>query len=159
MSAGTATTLLKFLADNLDVWATARRGSVSIAQDPYHVLELLNQKPNGFRVIVHWKGDDAEAAPWSGITSNNIEIIVTYNRGLFIKPGGELITPRGGQPPLYEILGDLRAHVRNLQIPIAADMQNPWLQYRGTDVQNAPDGVPLDAYVTKWSIAARLESE
>lgn len=48
----TTAEILTTLRDTLRQYAAAYRGHVSIARDPFHVLELLGETPASFRVIV-----------------------------------------------------------------------------------------------------------
>jgi len=160
MTRSTPTVLLTALRDALAEWARTHGGAVSIAQDPFHVVEMLEERPAGFRVIIHWSGDDPELSPWSGITRNNIEIILSQNRGLASRAGGNLIEPRAGQVALYDLVGELRAHVRQLNFGgLAANTESPFLEYRGTQPIEVPGELRLDAYLTKWALDAPMEAE
>jgi hypothetical protein len=142
--------LLNILAKALDAWARKKKGVASIAEDDFHVIELLSESPTGFRVICHWYGDkDQTDQPRAGIVTNELHVIISQNRGLTARAGSNKIVPRAGQQPLYVLVSQCRAAVRAIAWPEGVTDQ--LVTYKGCEPV-VVDDMPLDAKRLKFEL-------
>lgn len=145
------------IKDHIEPWAKARKGNVSVANNPFEALELLAQSPAGFRVVILWEGDeDATGQPLVGIVNNNISLIVSANRGLRIWNGENLHKPYGDQPALLDLLTELRIMVRDQVWPDV--VSEGAMLYLGADPEITPEGYPLDAYRLRFRLTTVIPS-
>jgi hypothetical protein len=150
--------LLQLLHDDLTPFVQDNAGLLSIASDPWNFLELLSEKPNGWRCILHWDGDvNIMSDPRAGcFCDNNFSIGVTAQKGLSAKPQEQLYRPRaGGAPSLLALVAMVRARVRGFLFPRHASQQSTL--YLGCESIALPDGTPLDGYRLRFSVKATPE--
>lgn len=144
------------LRDHLDPTVKAARGIVSIASDPFHVIELLGESPAGFRVVILWEGDeDATGQPLAGIVAHTVAIVVSHNRGLRVWNGESLHRDTAAGPSLLTRLTEVRTLLLRYQFPEGVSSQN--LLYLGTQPEITPEGLPLDAYRLRFRITASID--
>ncbi len=147
--------ILTTLETHLRAYVEAKKGALSIAEDPFHVYEILADGPGGFHVIIAWGGDkEVSGHATVGIVENRIKVIISYNRGLAIKQGAHLTIARGTQGPLYKLLSEVRAKCRELTY--AADDTDVNLEYQGADEFAVPGDLPLDAYEMNFTLHSNL---
>lgn len=119
--------IFKRIQCDLDPWAKDRRGYVSIAGDPGELIEMLADKPAGFRVVLSFTGDDDQTGQeLAGIVTNTFDFWLIKAKGLQLKPGENLIN---GDPPFLQLLTDLRARIRSMVFP--AGVTNERFLYKG----------------------------
>jgi hypothetical protein len=151
----TITQILKQLVEALHHWGHGVKATVTIARDPFNVLEILAATPTGFRLVVHWVGDDnisdLDELP---LSDNEIEVILSYNLGLTNRPDLTLIQGTPDRPPLYDLVDQLRAFVLAIRYP--TNQTGSYLVYRGTKPYVTPDGIPLAAYRLTFHIQAAV---
>jgi hypothetical protein len=150
--------LLTLVHDDLKVFVSTRGGVVSLAADPYNFLEQLAESPQGFKLVVQWAGDDnrTQSADEGVFADQLIEIGISVNTGLTLKPEAALIATRpGGAPALLALVEDVRFRIRSMVIsrPLQQDCE-PRFHYLGAKPVVLPDGVPLRAYSLRLSITA-----
>jgi len=139
-------------------WATANKAIVSIAGDPFEVYEILAEGPRGFRVILLWEGDDDQPQGGTsyGITENRIEVTLSGNRGLSLKPGDNLHRDSpDGRPALVTLLASLRREIRSIRFADDGS-SSAALEYRGSAPVVTPEGVRLDAYTLRFAITTDI---
>ena len=147
--------LLRFIRDSIKPWVAARRGAVSIAADPWNVLEILGTRPGGFRVVVLWAGDKKRGEhEEAGVVDHNVQIVTSMGRALTREPGQHLADGASGAEPLYKLIGELRETLRGLQFPDG--VTEGALNYLGTDSFTTPEGLAIDAYVSTFQLGAYL---
>lgn len=148
--------LLKTLFDDLTLWGQSNKALVSIAQDPYHFLELLAEKPTGVRVVVHWDGDSnlTEHPLGGAICSERFKIGLTGNLGLTAKPSEALVKDSSTRVALLHLLSDLRDRVRGLVFP--ADATEQYVLYKGAQPLVMPDGIPLSGWELNFELTSAL---
>ena len=147
--------ILTKLYDACSTWGATQKATVSIARDPFHVLELLAENPAGFRIIVHWAGDENPSDQMEfPLADNKLEIIFSYNLGLSAKPDLALIQGQQNRPSLYKLLDGLRAMVLAIAFPVEATAI--YCQYTGTEPFITPDGIPLAAYRLKFHLLSAV---
>lgn len=140
--------ILSKLNDALSAWGVSHKATVSIARDPFHVLEILAGNPQGFRLVVHWAGDDNISEHFGlPMLDHKLEIVFSYNLGLTVKPDLALITGAQNRPALYALLDELRTLVLGLAFPTGDTAT--YAEYTGTEPVVTPDGIPLAAYRMK----------
>ena len=142
--------------NDLQDFAAQNNGYVSIARDPWHVLELLVESPAGFRIVLHWAGDsELGGDPRLPLVTNNIEIIVSYNLGLTAVPDISLISAQAsGRPALLDLVDQVRERVLSQEWP--ADITYGIAQYQSCEPVTLPDGMPLAAYRLRFGIDAAI---
>ena len=147
--------LLKRTKTGLAPWLAANKAQLSIASDELDALEILQNSPVGLRVVLLWNGDDLASSNAGGIVNNSLAVIVSYTRGLKLASASAKIEARPGQKPLFEIVENLRAAIRVIQITEAEEtVAQHNLQYVGTKPYALPDNMPLDAYQLSWTLHA-----
>ncbi len=150
--------LLQFLHDDLAVFVKEQRGTLSVAADPYHFLELLAEAPSGWRLVLAWNGDENQATdgPPVAINRNELHIGVTCNLGLTAKPGEAIMKKRpGGAPSLLKLVQLTRERVRTLVFPAGTTSERA--MYLGADPAILPDGTPLKGFRLRFSITTADE--
>jgi hypothetical protein len=151
----TITQILAALYAALQVWGASLGAVVTIARDPFQVLEILAASPEGFRLVIHWAGDenisDHDALP---LAENRLEVILSYNLGLTARPDLALIQGPGARPALLDQVDSLRAFVLGVQYP--AGQTGTYAVYAGTKPFTTPEGIPLAAYVLAFKLKAAV---
>jgi hypothetical protein len=153
--------LLTLLRDGLATWAATNKGSLHIANDAFHVDQLLEESPAGFRIIVWWGGDQpAGDEPHAGIVTNNLRVVLSMGRGMAKDKSTHLVIGRAGQKALYELVSECRARVRAIEFSDPDDeISGVWPEYMGTAALVAPGGLPLDAYELSFALTTVVEAE
>jgi hypothetical protein len=130
--------------------------ALSIASDPFEVLEILADSPAGVRVILLWKGDDdlSQGTP-IGIVDNHLEITISHNRGLKVRSGQSLYQSSATRPSLIALLDSLRARLRSLGFMEDDGSISP-MEYKGCDPVVTPEGLRLDAYTLRFQVTGAL---
>jgi hypothetical protein len=149
--------ILKMLKADIDSFAGQNKAQVSIAKDPWNVLEILSESPSGFRVILHWAGDkqlgDWDDAP---LATANIEVVIGYAIGLSKEPGQELITSQfNTRPSVLKLVSDLRERVLTFDFDCdsaSSDEAGDTARYVGCDPIVLPDGTQTHAYKLKFEL-------
>jgi len=152
--------LLLALEADITLWASSQTAMVSIASDPFEVYEILAEGPARVRVILHWAGDvdDSGEKFDLGIVKNRIEVILSHNRGLQVRPGDNLLRGSGTRPALVALLASLRSQIRSLVAP-ADGASTRIFEYRGCEPVVTPEGMRLDAYRMHFEIWSSLPDE
>ena len=132
---------------------TAKKGYLSIARDPFEIIEQLGQAPGRFRAILSWGGEKLEGHRASGIVTHTLQVVVSHNRGLSILKGENLFLARGDDDSLVQLNGEVRDLLRGLRFPVKITDER--LTYAGTEPV-AVDGTQLDAFTQTWTIRATL---
>jgi len=139
----------------LERWAASRKAEVSIATDPFHVLEILSAGPQGFRLVLHTSSDENPSDQMElPLADNEIEVILSYNLGLTVKPDLALIHGSNNRPSLYHELDDLRAFLLAIAFPTI--LTATYAIYKGRKPFITPDGIPLAASVLTFHLIAAV---
>ena len=152
----TPAAILTTLKTSLEAYLAPKKGKLFLARDPFDALSLLAESPAGFRVILHWAGDSpmGDDGAEDGVVLAHVELILSHNVGLTLVKGANLITARAGQQPLYELVSQVRAHLRAIEWPDEVSFGSFF--YRGCESVFTPDGVPLDAYKLRFDLLHSL---
>jgi hypothetical protein len=148
--------ILKRLYDDIVSWGKVGK-LVSLARDPFDVLEILAQGPQGFRVILHWAGEqEVGGQPQLPIVQHRIEAILSYNLGLTATPDLALLSkgPANDRPALLDLVEELRRRIASYNFPDGET--DVFMAYVGCDPFVTPDGVPLAAYKLTFTLTAGL---
>ncbi len=155
----TAAKIIRLMREQLTPYVESQKGSVSIAKDPYHVLELLLLTPDGFLVVLNFAGDeDIGTTRYTGVVTNKIEVIVSQQRGLAVEPGIELVGPQAGDVPLYERVAQIRAFIRQIQFPDDGTTSGT-IWYKGSETIPGPEGATFNAYRLRFEINGAVSEE
>lgn len=107
-------TFLRSLEDGLRPTVVAAGGTLEVASDPDHVVDLLAVSPAGWRIILSFAGDEAvdpDAAP--GVVRWTLNTTVQATRGLAIKLHAHGHRPPvSGREPLLALAAQASAWVR-----------------------------------------------
>jgi hypothetical protein len=151
----TITQILAALYTALQSWGSPLGAAVTLARDPFHVLEILASSPAGFRVVLHWAGDqnisDHDALP---LSENTLEAILSYNLGLTARPDLALIEGPQDHPSVLDQVDALRSFILGVQYPTG--QTGTYAVYAGTKPFVTPDGIPLAAYVLTFKLKAAV---
>ena len=140
------------LVNGLSPWAKKQKARVSVARDPFEVIELLGADTPGLRLVVHWAGDD----PLGEQMAHVLEIVLGLNLGLTATPDKALVSGSAGRPALYQLISDLRVAVLAVEFPSLAT--ESYLEYAGTKPLVTPEGVPLAAYTLRFTLDAAIQT-
>jgi hypothetical protein len=155
MNAYSPAQLLSLYDADLKVWASANKAAMSIAKDPWNVLELLCATPVGLKLILHWAGDDNLGDQEEAFGSNNkIEMTLGYNMGLTAHPDQALLTAQPNRPALLTLINTVRERVLSLCVTDAETDVELSARYAGCETVTTPEGVPLAAYKLKFEFDA-----
>lgn len=150
--------MVSALQADFATWVAGVKGKLSIARDPWNVLEILCEGPQGLQVILHWNGDEpAGDLSQDPLSNNALEVIVGYNLGLNAQQDDALIVNRTNRPSLLKFVTDARA--RLLTYKFAEDVTEQFLEYAGTEPVTLPDGMPLAAYRIRARLTARVDTD
>jgi hypothetical protein len=140
------------IVNGLMPWAAAQKARTSIARDPFEVLELLGADAPGLRLVVHWAGDEplGDQMAQEPLVTTALEIVLGLNLGLTATPDRQLLTGGAGRPALYQLVSDLRLAVLTIEFPNLAT--TAFLTYGGTRPLASPEGVPLAAYTSRFTL-------
>lgn len=113
-----AATLLQVLENGMTSAVTSKGGTLDVASDPDHVVEILSgSDPSGWRLVLGYAGEsavDPDDAP--GIRDIEITFTVQAARGLKVKGGGEVHRPTGaGRLALLQLSDQVDRWVRGFQ--------------------------------------------
>ncbi|HUB68010.1 MAG TPA: hypothetical protein VL981_11050 [Candidatus Methylacidiphilales bacterium] len=151
--------ILAALVTALQTWSANQQigATITLARDPYHVLEILAASPQGFRIVVHWAGDknisEIDALP---LAENRLEIILSYNLGLTAQPDLALIQGPQNRPSVLDQVDALRGFVLGIRYP--AGQTGTYAVYAGAKSFTTPAGVPLAAYILTFKLKAAINT-
>lgn len=150
--------ILQAVAVDLNDLAKAKSATVAIAEDLFHVIDILVNGPAGFQLIVSWGGDDAVGEqPGHPLAETIIDITVGFNPGLGIQPGNALVKNTATRDSLLKLINDVRARALTLQFPETETSQIP--EYSGCRPVSLPDGIPLKAYKFSIKLTAAVDTD
>lgn len=147
--------LLNLLHTDLTPWMLEAKGHLSVAADPWNFLELLAEKPTGWRGVLHWDGDDnRQDTPQQGcLLENRFSFGVTCQKGLTLAPETKLFRPGpDGAPALLRLVAAARLRIRSYAFPGGVSFR--YVNYRGADPVTLPDGTPLMGYRLRFQLTA-----
>ncbi len=151
-------TLVEHLHGDLAPFVREHKGTLSVAADPFHFLELLAEAaPQGWRLALHWQGDENVAGDQVpvAILKNEFHVGVVAHHGLSAKPGEALMKKRaGGGPSLLRLVRLVRGRVRSLVWP---EHTGGTAMYLGCEPVVLPDGTPLQGYRLRFSLMSADE--
>jgi len=153
------TRILQALREDLAEYVAEQKGTTSVAKDPWQPIEILADRPTGFRVILLWAGDEPDGSnelhEAEGILPSvlcNVEVYVSLNLGLVRDPGTKLFEDDGATP-LVERVNEIRARVLSLAFEFDGETLGRF-RYRGCAPVVTPEGWPLTAYKLKFGIVS-----
>lgn len=158
-----AADILRNLHDDLANWQPdgVARPHLSVAVDPFDILERLFDGPRRWRIVLHWAGEAPTnpETPEAGIVDHTIEVYVARHHGLSIDKGRSqtIATRPDGEPTLMALRTLVDSRLRSYTFDTSDESIAPHLEYQGTDSIAAPDGVLLAAYRARYRITATTE--
>jgi len=156
----TAAEIIQTLRADLEPYVAAKRGAVSVARDPYHVIELLYLTPDGFLVVINFAGDeDLGQSRFTGVARLKLDVIVSQQRGLAAEPGIELLeSSEPGDDPLFILVSKIRARCRAIQFPDDGTTSGK-LWFKRSSVVPGPDNTQFNAYRLEFEINGAISEE
>ncbi len=142
--------LMEAMRADLDTWARAQKGTCVVARDPLAVIEMLNESPAGWRLVLSFEGDrpmdtHSIAIPEPYILESTIRVVVTCNPGLRLIRDGQLLKGDATRGSLLGILSSVRSRLLAYRWDTAL-VNGGALVYRGTRPFGIPDFLPLAAF-------------
>jgi hypothetical protein len=148
--------IMESLRKDFDGWVKQQRGVLSVAQSPWHALDILCNGPQGLQFVLTYAGDEAEGdLPQEPLGNVAIELIVALNLGLEANRDAALMQNRENRPSLLKLVSDAKA--RLLAYVFAADEEPQFFAYGGTTTVTMPEGMPLAAYKIRATILEKVE--
>jgi hypothetical protein len=154
--------------DALNTWGGDKGARVSLARDPFDVLELLTVGPMEALICLSWGGDElfdlGLGETDAGTDDDNVspaatqilEVTVGQGLGLNVVKDWRLIAGKGNRPGVLARVNAVRAHILSLLLPNDETTLRRF-SYRGCDPWSTPDGVPLAAFKLKFGLVAAVE--
>ena len=136
---------LKKIAAGLAEWAQRNGGSVHVAHDHMHLLKILGGNPGTARIGILVAGETPRNDTYSDIeTRMDRKFWIAISRGWSLEAyaGKSLVEGIAGGPPLFQLLREAKAAIRQLRFD-CADEPTPY--YKGYELLTF-EGVTLDAY-------------
>ncbi len=152
--------LLGMVFDDLTTWAKPRRGVVSLTQNPYDLLEMLGQRPSGWRLTLHWEGDEPADPRLRDVVvvDNRFRFVLDGDLGPTATPKLALIRETAARTPFLAVAAAVRKRVLSYRFPWLAEPNNR-LRYDGTDDQiPLPGGGFLAAYNLRFRLYSKIET-
>lgn len=153
--------IVNMIYTDLVSWAATKRGVVALTNSPYDLLEMLAQRPNGWRLTIHWEGDlpaGNTSARDVRVVDNRIRFILDGDLGPTFVPKIALIRPTAARTPFLELVGAIRARVMAYRFDWLAEPNNR-LRYTGTDDKvQLPDGFALAAYNLSFNLFSEIDN-
>ena len=148
--------LLTAVRDGLAPLAEHWEGAISLATNPFEVIEMLAQSPGTPRIVILWEGEaDATGGQRpGGIVTHTVALIISMNRGLPIWSGQVVSGAAADTPSILERLAELRTAMLSIAFPGGSTSQRFF--YLGADSETTPEGLPLDAYRLRFSLKAKI---
>lgn len=157
--------IVKTLHDELEDWARSRQMRVSMARDPFDVLEVLAIGPRDAVIIVADAGDEPVDPDLGDVDREDgvvgpvnqlLEVTVGQGLGLDVVKDWRLIAGRGNRKSVLRHVNEVRAFVLSLVYP-DNDETTRRLSYRGREPVVTPEGVPLAAYKLRFGLIASVD--
>lgn len=148
--------LLEAMRADLDTWTKTQKGSCVVARDPLAVIEMLNESPSGWRMILSFDGDRpietrAIAIPEPYILESSIRVVVTCNPGLRLVRDGQLLKGDSTRGSLLGILSIVRSRMLAYRWD-TSKVNGGAFVYTGTRLFSIPEFLPLAAFEMTFSI-------
>jgi hypothetical protein len=146
--------IMAVLYDDLTRWAASQGGVVSLTQNPFELLEMLRRPPNGWRLTLHWSGDQVTdpRVRTGGVVDNTFRLVIDGQLGPTAIPRIEIIRPGHRRTPMLALIEAVR--YRLMQYRFAGlNPPNDGLWYRGTnDNVPLPDGISIAAWNVEFML-------
>jgi hypothetical protein len=147
--------IVRSVRDWLLAWPASpvKAGSISMAKDPFHPLEILAQSPRGMRLIVAYGGGPSQAVeqnPNAAILEHQISIYLGYSLGLTAAPDAALAIGTDDRPAMLDVISVVDQRVRSLMLP--DEVTSRLFRLGGIFDVIMPDGVPLAAQRLQYKI-------
>jgi len=128
---------------DLEPFIEADKGSVFMAADPFHALEILAASPAAYFVVILDKGEETETNGPIQWLVPKVGLYVAQQKGFQANPGAHII-------PLSQRCENARDRVLSkVHDPEESD-KHP--EYLGKSLVTLPDGMPLAAYELNFSL-------
>lgn len=136
--------------------AEGAKPTVSIAKDPWNVIEILTDAPRGVRLVIHWAGEEALGdEPAAPLATQRIEVIVGFALGLRAGVDSALVENLENRPSLLRLVSLVRARVLGMTFT-EPDASEGLFRYRGCEPVETPEGVPLAAYRLRFELDTNM---
>jgi len=149
-------------------WAPAKGARISLARDPFDVLELLTVGPREALIVLAWGGDEpydlglgetdagSDDDNVSPVATQIIEVTVGQGLGLDAIKDWGLIAGKGSRPSVLKRVANVRGFMLSLLFPDDETTMRRF-SYRGCDPWSTPDGIPLAAFKLRFGLVAVVD--
>ena len=154
MSTTTTAQLVELIYDDLAAWAKENGGECYLSKNPFDLVNILEEAPGGWRITLHWEGDE-QADPRvrdSQVRKNSIRVILDGRLGMSARPSLSLIKGSALRTPFLALLDAVQARMLAYVFPwLSAPNNRLW--YLGSDDKlPLPDGTYAAAYNMNFAL-------
>jgi len=155
----TADQILRAVEDALKPLVAGLGGTLDVAADPDHALELLNVSPAKWRVILGWPGFGSHPDAINGMGTHRCYLIVQIAKGMQVNPGHALHRGRPSLPagPMAALIKEVTAWMCALWFPDGSHVDQRGFALDGSAWLEV-DGIETKQHQIDFSVAAALPS-
>ena len=156
----TADEVLRAVEDALAPLIKSRGGSLDVASDPDHAVQLLALAPARWRVVLGWPGFGGHPSAREGMGAHRIYIIVQASKGLARNPGDLVHRGRPTMPagPLGNLIDQVSRWVRALHFPDGSAVDHAGFAQEGSAWLEI-EGLETKQHQIDFSVACALTRE
>lgn len=146
----------KAVVEALRDWARENKGTVSVASDQVHALELIRVKPGGVRVVLLFEGENPRGE-WTelGKVDRGFKVVLSAGRGFRVGEGENLTEGSAGGRPVFDLAEEARELVRALRFETSGDAEDAVPRYAGIGAFRV-EGFILDAYEVRFEFGSQI---
>lgn len=108
--------LLRTVEDALRPLIEAERGVLHVSETPEETISLLSVKPDGYRAILQWQGEDGDDSTFGTSSLARLAIVLQVARGLRADRGADAHRAADGvvdAKPILELASSVKKHILN----------------------------------------------
>lgn len=148
--------ILSAIFEDLTAWVAPQGGTCALTQNPFDLLSMLTRPPSGWRLTIHWSGDQPsdQRDRQGAVVDSTFRFVVDGQLGPTAIPKIAMIQPSARRAPLMAILEAVRFHLACYRFNGLTPPNNA-LWYRGTnDAVPLPDGMSVAAWNLEFMLRA-----
>lgn len=155
-TAPTPADIVRAIFADLSDWCGQYKGVCGLTQNPYDLFEILKVSPSGWRITIHWEGDEpaSESVRRGGVQRHRLRFILDGDLGPTAIPKIALIRETASRTPFLELLEHTRVHLRSYRFPWLSPPNDRMYDLGADDKVPLPDGMFLAAYNVSFGLVA-----